>query len=428
MIHKEFEKDMLARGFPCFEYAAFCKVVKTHFPKVSQAVPEGMFHCTQCLELQEKLKKVRGIGDKTEIEKVQVEIQTHRKIVAMERAEYKTHQLMSRKNPDQYLTIIIDGMDQSKCIIPNYGKERGDKLEKMFLYGPKAHLTGVRDHNGKVWCYWTYDQIPKDGSLVINCLLLTLLDIFNERGSLPEALFLQLDNTKKENKNWMVMGLLSKLLLTVFGKPIQVNFLPVGHTHEDIDQFFSLVAKKLIIARPRSLPHLMAAVGTINTNQNNDKPKQKFLDSYLDLRHFIAGELPDGKDRLKGLDEAHDIRLSYSPKYPGKDNYGPPTPWPLIQTKFASQVKDSEDRTHAYAPTAGARLYKEGVRQYDPALPDADKISAIASACRLGPLRPAYCSSSAMLSGEGERDEPEANKDKFRTQLQAFRNWLEVSN
>jgi hypothetical protein len=33
-----------------------------------------------------------------------------------------------------------------------------------------------------------------------------------------------------------------------------------------------------------------------------------------------------------------------------------------------------------------------------------------------------------MLSGEGERDEPEANKDKFRTQLQAFRNWLEVSN
>lgn len=424
LIHKEYRKAMAEKSYPHYEYVAFCKVVKRNFPHVKKASYESMFHCDECLQLAEKLRAVRQTRDIDQINSLEKQIDLHRAIVSLERQVYKTHQLMSRQAPDLYLTLIIDGMDQNKCVLPNYGQLRGDKLEKMFLHGPRAHLTGVRDHNGQVWCYWTYDQIPKDGALVVNCLLLTLLDIFKARGSLPEVLFLQLDNTKKENKNWMVMGLLSKLLKTVFGKPIQVNFLPVGHTHEDIDQFFSKVSVKARDARPRSLPHMMAAVDTILTN--GLKPRQMFLDTYLDLRHFISGELPDGKDRLKGLDGAHDIRLSFSPQYPGVAQYGPTTPWPIIQTKFMGQFQNVEDRNIAYAPTAGARLCKEGARMYNPCLPEEGKVAAITGFMRLGQLRPPYCSSSSMLTEGSEDGSSGASLENFRKQLQEFRDWFEV--
>src|SRR5690606_34082275 len=58
-------------------------------------------------------------------------------------------------------------------------------------------------------------------------------------------LYLQLDNTSKDNKNQTVFGYLSWLVKKGTFREIYVNFLPVGHTHEDIDQLFSVISRKL---------------------------------------------------------------------------------------------------------------------------------------------------------------------------------------
>jgi hypothetical protein len=47
---------------------------------------------------------------------------------------------------------------------------------------------------------------------------------------------LQLDNTCKQNKARFLMAFLGDLVSRGIFREIYVSFLPVGHTHEDIDQ------------------------------------------------------------------------------------------------------------------------------------------------------------------------------------------------
>ena len=55
----------------------------------------------------------------------------------------------------------------------------------------------------------------------------------------------QMDNTYKDNKNRYVMAYCNMLVdLGVFDR-VELNFLPVGHTHCDVDQLFSRIAVAL---------------------------------------------------------------------------------------------------------------------------------------------------------------------------------------
>ena len=60
--------------------------------------------------------------------------------------------------------------------------------------------------------------------------------------TLPPTLYLQLDNAASSNKNRYVFGYLAFLVQKRVFETIELTFLPVGHTHEDIDQMFSRFA------------------------------------------------------------------------------------------------------------------------------------------------------------------------------------------
>lgn len=436
LIHREYVRSATNRKVKHYEFSKFCKVVHERFPHVAQAKDESMFHCDTCLRLREELRSLTNTKDaKQAVIAKQQEISRHRAVVALERRLYKEHQLLGRTMPEDVMCLIIDGMDQTTCCLPQWGKARGDQLDKQMLLGPKAHLTGVRDHNAQVYCYWAFDHVPKDGALVVNCLLLTLNTFRKKRGFLPRMLFIQLDNTKKENKNYLVMGLLSHLLKTVFGTKIQVNFLPVGHTHEDIDQVFSAVALTSRTVRPRSLPHLLAAVDNIRTTGADGeqlRPVQVVLENYLDLRYFMNGQLPSGKDKLEGLDGAKEIRISYSPQLPAKPTeislpppVGATLQYPIIQTKSSGIFKNSSDPRLCHQPLAGAPILASDARLYNPRASKQEKLDAIKPALRMGPLRPLYCttSSSGGVVTEGHL----LDSAKCRATLDAFKRWHEVS-
>ena len=66
-------------------------------------------------------------------------------------------------------------------------------------------------------------------------------------GKLPSAnpiLYLQLDNCS-ENKNKVLFGFISNLVSKEVFAEAHIDFLMVGHTHEVIDQFFSIIATHL---------------------------------------------------------------------------------------------------------------------------------------------------------------------------------------
>ena len=60
--------------------------------------------------------------------------------------------------------------------------------------------------------------------------LFATLVLHTWQGVLPPILYVQLDNTAKENKNVIVFGYLSMLVEKGLFKKIKLNFLPVGHT------------------------------------------------------------------------------------------------------------------------------------------------------------------------------------------------------
>ncbi|KAL3697033.1 hypothetical protein R1sor_011109 [Riccia sorocarpa] len=77
---------------------------------------------------------------------------------------------------------------------------------------------------------------------------------------LPPTFYIQLDNSGKDNKNWVMMAFFSEFVIRGVFKTVFMSFLIVGHTHEDVDAFFSKANKMLSFRHISNVPQLMAAV------------------------------------------------------------------------------------------------------------------------------------------------------------------------
>ena len=97
----------------------------------------------------------------------------------------------------------------------------------------QQHLIGLKDAIKGVVLNWLLNEFVGGSQLTITILAAYLATIPNLD---KKTVFLQLDNCTAENKNWLVLQFLS--VLVGMGKVLCVflNFLPVGHTHIDIDQ------------------------------------------------------------------------------------------------------------------------------------------------------------------------------------------------
>ena len=118
---------------------------------------------------------------------------------------------------------------------------------------------------------------------------------------LPHKLYLQLDNFAKDNKNQFLMAFLSLLIYRGVFKEIQVGFLLVGHTHEDIDAYFSHLSKTLKSQNTYIVADLMMAF--MASQDLSFMPE--FVQEVADFKFFVQGSIRDGADRLVGLGGMH---------------------------------------------------------------------------------------------------------------------------
>ena len=159
--------------------------------------------------------------------------------VSQEKACYYQHRDKARRNPLTYMSAIIDGADQSKYDLPYYC-ERSHTTDIQRL---KMHVYGVLVHGHGCYAFTMPDHEAQGHNSTIQALWEVICDQYVKRGnSLPDVLYLQLDNTTRQNKGQFLMGFLSLLVENGVFERIYVCFLPVGHTHEDIDQMFSRFA------------------------------------------------------------------------------------------------------------------------------------------------------------------------------------------
>ncbi|XP_030848478.1 uncharacterized protein LOC115927151 [Strongylocentrotus purpuratus] len=159
------------------------------------------------------------------------------------------------------MSIIIDGMDQHCTAIPQLhpapkALSHTDQLN--------THITGAIVHGRGQHTYIDVKEYPHDSNLTINIILSILIRYAD---SLPPTLYLQLDNTARENKNRHVFAFLSLLVELNIFKKIKVGFLMVGHTHEDVDQFFSRISTHLKKHSITTFPKLLQAIpASFNTH------------------------------------------------------------------------------------------------------------------------------------------------------------------
>jgi hypothetical protein len=119
---------------------------------------------------------------------------------------------------------------------------------------------------------------------------------------LPRKLFLQLDNSAKDNKNRFVMAFYSLLTARRIFKEVTVGFLVVGHTHEDIDAYFNYLSKLLKKRNTYVLADLMKA---FMDSQKTVAFITEVVQEVADFKKYVKDFHHDGVNALTGLGEMH---------------------------------------------------------------------------------------------------------------------------
>ncbi|KAL3687487.1 hypothetical protein R1sor_013796 [Riccia sorocarpa] len=114
---------------------------------------------------------------------------------------------------------------------------------------------------------------------------------------LPPVLMLQMDNSAKDNKNLHVLAFFSELVIRGVFETVEVNFLMVGHTHEDVDALFSKVSAQTMHKDVLSLPALMAKIWDSEIMH----PVPVLLEEVADYKSYVHGFLKPLEGHSKPL-------------------------------------------------------------------------------------------------------------------------------
>ena len=194
--------------------------------------------CTVCDAYHIALRAAKSPAQRIQLKALRRRHLTKQRI---QREKYYKHKLKAMMSPHKYLSIIMDGMDQKKTDCPVVGRNVKDESPLG------QRIIGVKVHGIANYCYVVDDSVPGGTNLMIEILNRVLQDL-DSRGMLPSdpepVFYLQVDNCG-ENKNRTMFAYLTDLVKRNIFHKVKACFLMVGHTHEDIDQFFSVISKHL---------------------------------------------------------------------------------------------------------------------------------------------------------------------------------------
>jgi hypothetical protein len=104
-------------------------------------------------------------------------------------------------------------------------------------------------------------DVPHDSNTTLTILMSAISRLRQIRGgTLPKYMHFQMDNTNSDNKTHVCLIFGAALVEAGIFEQVTFGFLPVGHTHADIDQCFSRISSYLHRKPAHSLVELQKAV------------------------------------------------------------------------------------------------------------------------------------------------------------------------
>jgi hypothetical protein len=244
--------------------------------------------------------------DESDKERLRPAYREHLKLVKRERSSYYRRRRQSILFPKKYLSIIIDGADQAKFWLP-YGKEKTHADQAAWKV--RTHLMGAIAHGHGTYCYLYDDNCEQGNNVTIDTLHRVLVHLIKKNGSLPPKLYLQLDNTSKQCKGqWLFYYLAALVDHGVFEK-IVTSFLPVGHTHEDIDQMFSRVATRFRTRNAFDMEQMVNVVRSSYTyTLTGEHPQTEYVQSVVNFKGFVKKHIIS-QTQLEGISQYYQFRF-----------------------------------------------------------------------------------------------------------------------
>ena len=144
------------------------------------------------------------------------------KLIRTQRAYYYGKRTAARQEPQQFMSLIVDGMDQNKTDLPHLTTKNKAASNLWVL---RTHLTGAIVHGRRSYAFVDVHLWPQDSNMSMNIFLQIL---FHGKDNLPSTLYLQMDNCFRENKNQFFFGLLG--LLVHYGVFKEVQFCTVSYS------------------------------------------------------------------------------------------------------------------------------------------------------------------------------------------------------
>ena len=272
-------------------------------------------------------------------------MEKHLAVARAHRDYYYINWYRSHNFPHECLTVMHDKMDHSKIDSPifSHKSKELDGLVKLLV-----SVTGIIAHgHGDVrYAHYGLDMFAHDSNYTISSMAKLLRDLelppksssrelFVESRStnlfkailkgaemceasllpLPEVLFpatplppilnIQMDNATGDNKNRYVFCFWSLLVAKKIFREVYVNFMIVGHMHDDIDALFGRWSMALKKESFPTVPLLMKSfmdVESIPTILH-------LIEEVADFKGFIGGKLNDGNDILVGHTKPQQVKF-----------------------------------------------------------------------------------------------------------------------
>lgn len=218
----------------------FYKVWKTWCNSIKVRKVSRFAKCDVCEELRAAL--LRDSRPSTSTKDLLLRRKRHVDMVARERREYQRKKEDAILQPGSYCSICIDGADQSAFGLPHFAVNAKSTRGRAL----KVKLVGLLEHGPekRLYLYTMTEEFETGANHIIECLHRFINDR-SLKGRLPSTLYIQLDNCSRENKNRYFLSFLESLVAWNVFEEIHASFLPVGHTHIDIDQSFSCTSRRL---------------------------------------------------------------------------------------------------------------------------------------------------------------------------------------
>ena len=249
----------------------------------------GFAKCCTCTQLDDMLAALGGSSNANVLRLRNLHMGYVQAVSAVRTERVRA----ARERTSDVLSITVDGMDQNKTNIPvmREGNLSKDDTKGMAL-GTK--LLGAIAYGYGWYGLWSYHEWGNPSNITFTGLCRVIRSVQTLRGgSLPPVLHLQMDNSGRDNKNHWLLGFCALLLKERLFQEVEVYFLPVGHTHCDIDATFSKVASRIRGKGAYSMPDLHRCARTAWTGCDkwvgSERKENVVLEEVLDFKAAFGG-------------------------------------------------------------------------------------------------------------------------------------------